>query len=346
MSEEQEILGREVPVQELEYELRHLWDADQVNTKASLINFAIYSEHPGALKRNTSLVAAITREHACRALLIGVTLDAEESSARAWITAHCHLVHGRKSVCSEQVAFQLNGKAIGRIRNVVFAHMESDLPLVLWWQGQFSRIFEPKLYTIIDRLIVDSSSWEQPAEQFHILCSALEAGHRRMVVHDLSWTRSNALRAALASVFDDVRWNTGLKRISRLRIGFAKGHRISALLIVAWLAETLHWEGARRGGRIAFTYADKAVDVDLYETTSESATLSRLELDAGDISVLLEREAGSRFLRCMVQRGAEMDSRLVPADEEKDAQLVSVQLARAGSNRIYKSVLSRLRSLI
>ena len=64
---------------------------------------------------------------------------------RAWITAHCHLAHGRKSVCCEQIAFYLTGKVTGRFRNTVFAHLNSDLPLVFWWQGELSEILTERL---------------------------------------------------------------------------------------------------------------------------------------------------------------------------------------------------------
>ena len=125
-------LGKEVAIADVDKELRLLWEADKASNNASLINFAVYSEEKGAIIKNSELVQAVTREHACRALLVGIDRTNPDASIRAWITAHCHLSHGKKSVCCEQIAFQLTGKATGRLRNTVFSHLNSDLPLVFW----------------------------------------------------------------------------------------------------------------------------------------------------------------------------------------------------------------------
>jgi len=156
------ILGVEVPIAEIEKELRQLWEVDSARTNASLMNLAVYSEKEGALGANSDIVRELTREHACRALLVGLDRSMEERSIRAWITAHCHLAHGQKSVCCEQIAFHLTGVSRGRFRNTVFAHLQSDLPLVFWWQGDLSPVFSEGLYRRIDRLIIDSSEWTKP----------------------------------------------------------------------------------------------------------------------------------------------------------------------------------------
>ena len=77
--------------------------------------------------------------------------------ARAWIQAHCQINRrGEKSVCSEQISFFLTGRSPGLLRNVVFAHLDSDLPLAFWWRGEFSDAFEERLYSRIDRLLFGS----------------------------------------------------------------------------------------------------------------------------------------------------------------------------------------------
>ena len=123
-------LGREVPIGGIDKELHKLWAEDDARTNASLVNLAVYSEKPGSLVENSRAMRELTREHACRALLIGIDREVEETSIKAWITAHCHLSHGQKSVCCEQIAFALTGRATGRLRNTVFAHLNSDLPYV------------------------------------------------------------------------------------------------------------------------------------------------------------------------------------------------------------------------
>ena len=148
-------LGKEVAIADVDKELRLLWEEDKASTNASLINLAVYSEQKGAIIKNSEHVQIITREHACRAILIGIDRNNPDASIRAWITAHCHLSHGRKSVCCEQIAFQLTGKSTGRLRNTVFSHLNSDLPLVFWWQGELSSLFSERLYPLMALIFLE-----------------------------------------------------------------------------------------------------------------------------------------------------------------------------------------------
>jgi hypothetical protein len=60
-----------VEVAQVNRSLKALWEQEgDVLTKASLINFAVYSEAPDALSVNTQLMEEITREHACRVILL------------------------------------------------------------------------------------------------------------------------------------------------------------------------------------------------------------------------------------------------------------------------------------
>jgi hypothetical protein len=102
-------LGTEVPLPKIDRALKELWDSDAAKTRASLINFAIYSEDPESLAGNNELLGKITAEHACRALLITCLPDARPQRARAWINALCRPYQGRQIVCSEQISLVLQG---------------------------------------------------------------------------------------------------------------------------------------------------------------------------------------------------------------------------------------------
>src|ERR1043166_1977765 len=104
-------LGAPVQVGEIDRELKELWqESEGAATRASLINLAVYSEEPGSLKNNTQLMARITQNHACRAIVIEADCNAEADGVDAWISAHCHVSGpASKQVCSEQISFRLNG---------------------------------------------------------------------------------------------------------------------------------------------------------------------------------------------------------------------------------------------
>ena len=80
-------LGTEVAVSAIDRELRKLWEQDDARTNASLMNLVVYSEKPGALIENSEIIRELTREHACRAILVGIDPHQSDPSLRAWITA-------------------------------------------------------------------------------------------------------------------------------------------------------------------------------------------------------------------------------------------------------------------
>ena len=235
-------LGKEVSIGSVDKELKLLWEEDKASTNASLINLAVYSEEDAAILKNSEIVQAITREHACRAILIGIDRDASEASIRAWITAHCHLSQqGNKSVCCEQIAFQLTGRATGRLRNTVFAHLNSDLPLVFWWQGELSPIFSERLYSLIDRFVFDSSEWEDPLASFQQITELIDDSSG-LAPMDLEWTRSYALRLAVAALFDDPLAAKDLEHITDIRIVVHPDHRMAGMQVLAWLVQSTDWK--------------------------------------------------------------------------------------------------------
>src|SRR5437764_2189442 len=104
-------LGQSVEIGKIDKELKKLWhEREGAMTRASLINLAVYSEKPGSLERNTQLIAKITENHACRALVIGASRGSRQDCIEAWVNAHCHVSHaGGKQICSEQISFSLQG---------------------------------------------------------------------------------------------------------------------------------------------------------------------------------------------------------------------------------------------
>src|SRR5256885_4569388 len=107
-------LGQPVAINEIDAELKKLWqEGEGALTRASLINFAVYSEKPDSLEKNTQLISRITENHACRALVIGANRNSKENRVEAWINAHCHVGRaGSKQVCSEQISFLLEGPCV------------------------------------------------------------------------------------------------------------------------------------------------------------------------------------------------------------------------------------------
>lgn len=341
---ESESLGIEVPISSIEVELRKLWEQDEARTNAALMNLVVYSEAPGSLYENSKNIRDLTRDHACRAILVEITRSIPEPTLRAWITAHCHLAHGRKSVCCEQISFHLTGRVTGRFRNSVFAHLNADLPVVFWWQGELSDVLNNRLANVMERLIVDSSSWVDLEQGLDRLQQAA-AANTGLILQDHAWTRTWQFRVGIAGLFDDALAKCALEQIDTIEIVYHPDHRMSALQLVAWLAVQAGWSDDETDPRRLVTKDGVVIDVRLIEDP-DGAPISRTELCAGALHARVTREAGSPYVVRELE-GPEVFSRsLGPADPESSVELVALQLARGGRNSLFQKILPRFRILL
>jgi glucose-6-phosphate dehydrogenase assembly protein OpcA len=338
-------LGAEVPVASIDRELRKLWDQDEARTNASLMNLVVHSEKHGSLLENSDIVRELTREHACRAILVEIDRDDAHPSIRAWVTAHCHLAHGRKSVCCEQIALFLTGRVTGRFRNTVFAHLNSDLPLVFWWQGELSDILTERLVAVVDRLIIDSSCWKDPAASFRLIGEAAR-GNPNLILQDHAWSRTWQFRSGVAAIFDDPAAQRALPDIDTVEIIHHPAHRNSALQFLAWLATQARWSDADPSGGLSFLSSGGVrIRASLTEN-ADGPPLSSLVLRAGARSATITQAAGSPHVRrCIHAPGYEVCS-LSPADPTSSTDLLALQLARGGMNSLFQKILPRFRHLL
>ncbi|RYD73524.1 MAG: hypothetical protein EOP84_21390, partial [Verrucomicrobiaceae bacterium] len=204
MSLDTSLLGQPVELNQIPRELKKLWESTGgTKSRASLVNFVVYCEGTDALQSNTELISEFTQDHACRAILVANVPDAPEPKVQSWINAHCHLPRaGAKQVCCEQITLLIERATPKILANALFANLDSDLPLYLWWQNEFEPPFEESLLTRVDRLIYDSATWQEPKAAFTTLHEHLEAVGSKVVPCDLDWTRSIHLRQAIAQMFD------------------------------------------------------------------------------------------------------------------------------------------------
>ncbi|MGJ8671538.1 glucose-6-phosphate dehydrogenase assembly protein OpcA [Rubritalea sp.] len=338
------ILGKEVEIGEIDVELKRLWEADEARTNASLMNFAVYSEDSSALAKNSEMVREITREHACRAILVAVDRDDSEVGMRAWITAHCNLANGNKTVCCEQLAFHLAGRVSGRFRNTIFSHLQSDLPLIFWWQGELTDRLDDRIYSLIQRLVVDSGEWADPLEQFQRLSVPMLKDN--LVVQDLSWTRTYHIRLAIASMFDDVHAQAAIESIRKVNIVTSPDCEISGIQLLAWISTQCGWvkanelletQGSR--GSYSLEHAHGGA-IEAKVTTEEgSSPISLVEIIAGNVSLSVTRPVGDSLIHLSLDVGGHVSEQSTPADSVDSVGLMRDQLSRGGKNSLFRKVL-------
>lgn len=339
--------GLPVEIGRIERELGRLWeDNAETKTRASLMNLAIYTEDPARLQANHELVATLASEHACRALLILGAPEDTSSSAQAWIGAHCHLVgQGTRQICSEQITFYLPGESAAALSNLVFSHLDSDLPLVFWWQAELAPFLEQKIWPWVDRLLFDSAEWPSPARSFRRLLEAQaelirQTTARQTVLCDLNWARLLGSRFALAALFDHHAALQALPHLHHLVLHHPPGARTAALLFLGWIASRLGWTLA--------PLLDRHVLVDSRSTPPGREITFQLEEDpqlSPDFPLarclLVAYEAEMSLTRCPNARFYELGitapnhppvHQLVQAEPEDLTNLVLAELGRGGTH--------------
>lgn len=342
-------LGTPVEIGQISKELKKLWESSGgATTRASLINFAVYCEGEQAAGMNTELINEFTREHACRALLVIAEPDAPETRIRAWINAHCHLTKaGAKQVCCEQISFHVEGKVRRVLPNIVFSHLDSDLPLVLWWQGEFHDPIDEHLWAWVDRLVFDSQKWPQPAQQFQLLLDSLESSQSRLALCDLNWTRSLHMRQALAQMFDHPENLAILNTLQEVTITYAPEFRSTALLLVGWFAAQLKLTLRRHDGdRIVLSTA-RGGEIPFRLIAGEGRSISRCEVSSSAGKVSLVRDGNGDFFRVAVHLAdGHAFHHLLPAGNNQTLNLLAEELSLGGRHRVYIKALAVAKALL
>ena len=343
-------LGVPVEVGKIDHELKKLWrESEGAMTRASLMNLAVYSEEPGSLNNNTQLMARLTENHACRAIVIEADCNAEGDCVDAWISAHCHVSRaGSKQVCSEQISFRLNGGCTTQLPNIVLSNLDSDLPLYLWWQQEFREPMDPQLWAWVDRVIYDSQPWQDFQTQMRFVESAQAEAKQRIVLCDLNWTRLDQVRFAIAQFFDHPASHHHFAKIKKVRIDYASGFRSTALLFVGWLSAQLNWRAEKTdvANKLQFVGpSGQKIDGELREHLGEP--IGGVALATPEVEFLVTHAKCGDLLE--VSRGKPGEKRmpqLLPAAKNDLVSLMSEELMRGGPHHVYLNAVSCVRELL
>lgn len=343
-------VGMPVEIGKIDRELKKLWEqGGEMMARASLINLAVYSEAPGSLAVNTQIIARITEDHACRAIVIAATPSRAEDKVEAWIGAHCHVSRaGSSQVCSEQISFSLEGSFARLLPNIVFSHLDSDLPFYLWWQGEFHDPMDAQLWTWVDRLIFDSHDWSGFDAQMELVEKARAESNQRVALCDLNWTRLVQLRLALAQFFDSPTCLAQLAEVERVEIDFAPGYRRTAVLLAGWLSAQLGWVMDAAEAESALRFVDpcaQPVSVTLREVAV--GTVGRCSIFCGDSEFRAENSAVTDLLEVSHQVGGKERMReLMPGSRNDPVALMSEELMRGGPHRVYLRAVEAVRDFL
>ena len=340
--------GLPVEIGRIGKELGRLWESsDDTKTRASLLNLVIYTEEPEALDSNTELISTIASRHAFRAILILADPKAATSGARAWISAHCHLAgKGARQICSEQITFRLAGESAASLPNIVFSHLDSDLPLCFWSQAEFREPLDEQLWAWVDRLIFDSATWKHPASQFALIRKILSLTDGGTVPCDLNWTRLHQWRLALANLFDHSAALACLPKITAVRIECARGNRVPALLLLGWLAVQLGWRLQHLPSKNFFLSKDgNQIAFEILESSANG--LSLVELGGEGFCFSLRHPDNAGFFHAGLRAPGIPDGTMtIGADPDRLGDTLLAELGRGGRHPLYAKALNAISPLL
>jgi glucose-6-phosphate dehydrogenase assembly protein OpcA len=343
-------LGQPVEIGKIDKELKKLWqEGEGAMTRASLINLAIYSEKAGSLEKNTQLIARITENHACRALVIGVNRQSNESCVSAWINAHCHVSGAeRKEKCSEQISFLLEGPCAKFLPSIVFSHLDSDLPLCLWWQDDFPERMDPQLWAWVDRLIFDSQSWRNFDAQMRRVETAEQEAKQRIVLCDLNWTRLDKVRHAIAQFFDHPASHHHFSEIENVTVNYAPRFKSTAILLIGWLAAQLKWKTNQQSMNGSCRFLDghkRKIDIELREQSGPP--IGEVVVNSHSVKFCVSPAKCGDLLE--ISRSGENEaavSQMMPAQSDDPVELMTQELLRGGPHRVYLNAVHSVRQLL
>ena len=215
--------GDDTTIAEIEQQLAMLRDASsadsaQPNLRTSVMTHIAWVP-PAWKDKAEETLAGMAERHPSRTLLLVPAPEAEDG-LDARLAIRCFPVADR-AICGEVIELTLRGNRVEAPASLVLPLLVSDLPVFCRWRGEppFGAGYFQQLVDIVDRLVVDSSEWEEL--QFGELADLFG----RVAVSDIAWARTDDWRRELAGYWPGI-------REQEIRI---RGPQAEATLLRGWL---------------------------------------------------------------------------------------------------------------
>jgi hypothetical protein len=174
-------------------------------------------------------LAGMDERHPSRTILLLPEPDAPASRLDAAVSVERYQIPGAdRGVVTEVIELRLLGTRAKAPASVVSPLLISDLPVFLRWRGEppWGATELEQLVDTVDRLIVDSTEWDDLPHAYSHLARLFE----RTAVSDIAWARTSRWRALLASLWPEI------AGVRTLRV---RGTYPQALLLCGWLRSRL-----------------------------------------------------------------------------------------------------------
>jgi len=222
--------GEDVSIAQIERQLARLRSASAEDVALPTLRTSVMTHcawvPPEWLDAAESTLAGMAERHPSRTVILVPKPD-EHDGLDAVVSVRC-FPFGDSQVCSEVVELVLRGNRASAPASLVLPLLISDLPVFCRWRGEpeWDGVEFPQLVDVADRLIVDSTEWDDLPRAYARLTSFFE----RTAVSDIAWARTQRWRALLASLWPDI------ARAQSMRV---HGTRAQGYLLAGWLRSRL-----------------------------------------------------------------------------------------------------------
>jgi hypothetical protein len=207
----------------------------------------------------------LAERHPSRTVILVPKPGENESRIDADLSVRCFAAADR-AVCGEVVELHLLGDRAMAPASIVLPLAISDLPVFLRWRGQpdFAGAQWKQLVEVADRVVVDSSEWDE------LRYDELSQAFERTALSDIAWSRIFDWRVALAGYWPGI-------SEQEIRV---RGPRAEASLLRGWLAAQLRRavRPIERAGELGVRLGGEELPSPRTEPRSPSDLLS-VELD-------------------------------------------------------------------
>jgi hypothetical protein len=181
------------------------------------------------LEKARAALAGMAERHPSRTILLVPDPNSKHDRIDASVSLERYAMPGiERNVCSEVIELRLRGARAKAPGSVVEPLLVSDLPIFLRWRGEppWESPELDQLVGITDRLIVDSTEWEELPYPYRRLVQLFD----RAAVSDIAWARTSRWRVLLASLWP------GIAELGTIRV---HGTEAQGNLLAGWLRSRL-----------------------------------------------------------------------------------------------------------
>ena len=198
------------------------------NLRTSVMTHIAWVPRPWLDRARTAL-AGMAERHPSRTILLVPEPNSGESRIDAQVSLECYAVPDvDRNVCSEVIELTLLGNRAAVPASIVEPLLIADLPVFVRWRGEppWGAPELEQLVDLTDRLVVDSTEWEDLPHPHGHLVELFE----RTAVSDIAWARTSRWREHLATLWP------GIAGVGTIRV---RGTAAQGRLLLGWLRSRL-----------------------------------------------------------------------------------------------------------